>query len=189
VSKRTQHDQELHVDSLAAMLPATKSSRAEVAAQLVELGARFHGWLHQDEFGPRRGEQTAALRVHIKLVCELCQLLAKGSFGCRTKLNAALRNNNDGFSPAVAALGETAALVQSALQIADAPARDIYWISRVRTRAEELLIQIEVLDDNTDGQIAMTAICREFRLSQPLAAKEFGLVDVVSWLNATGVCW
>jgi hypothetical protein len=57
VSKLTRRDQELHVEHLVAMLPAKKSNRAEIVAQLVDLRARFHGWLHQDEFGPRRGEQ------------------------------------------------------------------------------------------------------------------------------------
>ena len=54
------------------MLPTMKSGDAQVLAQLVELRARFHRWLHQDEFGPRRGEQTAALRAHIKLVRANC---------------------------------------------------------------------------------------------------------------------
>ena len=73
------------------MLPATKSSRADVVAQLVDLRARFHGWLHQDEFGPRRGEQTATLRAHIKFVRELCQRLNKGKSRSRDRLDAALR--------------------------------------------------------------------------------------------------
>src|SRR5258707_11192617 len=125
VSKLTRRDQELRVEHLAAMLPATKSSRAEVVAQLIELRARFHGWLHQDEFGPRRGEQTAALRAHIKFVRELCQRLNKGKSRSRDRLDAALRSSNDGLSPAVAALGEAAADVESALQITSSKNQDI----------------------------------------------------------------
>jgi hypothetical protein len=45
VSELKRSDQERHVEHLAAMLPATKSDRAEVVAQLAELRARFHGWL------------------------------------------------------------------------------------------------------------------------------------------------
>ena len=116
VSKLTRRDQELLVGGLVAMLPATKSSRAEVVAQLIELRARFHGWLHQDEFGPRRGEQTAALRAHIKLVRELCRQLRKGTSLSQGRLDAALRNSNDGLSPVVAVLGEAAADVESDLQ-------------------------------------------------------------------------
>jgi hypothetical protein len=165
------------------MLPAAKSSPAEIVAGLIDLRARFHGWLHQDEFGPSRGEQTAALKAHINSVRQLCQLLAMGSLGDRTRLDAALRNNNDGFSAAIAVLDEAVARLQSALQIEGAPAPDIYWISRLMGCGEKLLMQIEALDDTTDGQIALIAICRKFELSQPIAAKEVGLVEVERWLN------
>ena len=184
VSKLTRRDQEWHVEHLAAMLPATKSSRAEVVAQLVELRARFHGWLHQDEFGPRRGEQTAALRAHIKLVRELCQLLQKGPSRSRDRLDAAIRCNNDGLSPTVAALGEAAANVESALQVAGASNPDIRWFSRVRSCAGKLYEQIAMLDDNTDGQIELTALSCNFERSQTVASEEFGLVDTECWLNS-----
>jgi hypothetical protein len=183
VSKLIRRDQELHVEHLVAMLPATKSSRADVVAQLVDLRARFHGWLHQDEFGPRRGEQTATLRAHIKFVRELCQLLQKGRSRSRDRIDAALRNSNDGLSPTVAALGEAAANVESELQIAGPSNRDIGWFSRVRRCAGRLSEQIETLDDTTDGEIALTAVCRNFERSQTAASEEFGLVDAERWLN------
>ena len=166
------------------MLSAPKSSRAEVVAQLVELRARFHGWLHRDEFGPHRGEQTAALRAHIKLVRELCLLLQKGPSRSRDRLNAALRNSNDALSPVVAALGEAAADVESAMQIAGASNPDIGWLSRVRHCARTLSEQIETLDDNTDGQIELTALCRNFDRSQTVASRNFGLVVAECWLNS-----
>jgi len=183
VSKLIRRDQELHVEHLVAMLPATKSSPAEVVAQLVELCARFPGWLHQDEFGPCRGEQTAALRAHIKLVRELCQRLNKGKSRSRDRLDAALRSSNDGLSPAVAALGEAAADVESALQITSSKNQDIGWFSRVRSCAETLFEKIETLDDNTNSQIALTALYRNFELSQTAASEEFGLLDAECWLN------
>ena len=176
-------DTELHVEHLVAMLLATKSSRADVVAQLVDLRARFHGWLHQDEFGPRRGEQTATLRVHIKFVRELCQRLNKGKSHSRDRLDAALRSSNDGLSPAVAALGEAAADVESALQITSSKNQDIGWFSRVRSCAETLFEKIETLDDNTNSQIALTALYRNFELSQTAASEEFGLLDAECWLN------
>jgi hypothetical protein len=183
VSKLIRRDQELHVEHLVAMLPATKSSRADVVAQLVDLRARFHGWLHQDEFGPRRGEQTATLRAHIKFVRELCQRLNKGKSRSRDRLDAALRSSNDGLSPAVAALGEAAADVESELRIAGASNPDIGWFSGVRRCARTLSEQIETLDDTTDGEIALTALYRNFELSQTAASEEFGLLDAECWLN------
>jgi hypothetical protein len=176
-------DQESHLQQLVAMLPTMKSGDAQVLAQLVELRARFHGWLHQDEFGPRRGEQTAALRAHIKLVRQLCQRLNKGKSRSRDRLDAALRSSNDGLSPAVAALGEAAVDVESALQITSATNQDIGWFSRVRSCAGTLFAQIEALDDTTDGEITLTALYRNFERSQTAASEEFGLLDAECWLN------
>jgi hypothetical protein len=139
--------------------------------------------IHQDEFGPRRGEQTAALRAHIRLVRELCQQLKKGTSRSRDGFDAALRNSNDRLSPAVAALGAAAAHVESALQITGASNPDIGWFSRVGSCAATLFAQIETLDDNTDSQIALTSLGRNFELSQTVASEEFGLVDAECWLN------
>src|SRR6266478_7096832 len=189
VSKLTRRDQELHVEHLAAMLPATKSSRAEVVAQLVELRARFHGWLHQDEFGPRRGEQTAALRAHIKLVRELCQRLNKGKSRSRDRLDAALRSSNDGLSPAVAALGEAAADVESALQITSSKNQDIGWFSRVRSCAETLFEKIETLDDNTNSQIALTPCTAIFNYRRPRRLRSSVCWTPSAGSMATGMCW
>src|ERR1700730_17730573 len=182
-------DQESHLPQLVAMPPTMKSGDAQVLAQLVELRARFHRWLHQDEFGPRRGEQTAALRAHIKLVRELCRLLQKRRSRSWDGLDAALRNSNDGLSPVVAALGDAAADVGSALQIAGASNPDMGWLSRVRRCARALSEQIETLDDNTDGQIFLTALYRHFDRSQTVASEDFGLVDAEFWLNGTGAGW
>src|SRR6267378_1817745 len=86
VSRLTRPDQKSHLRQLVATLPQTKSGDAAVLACLADLRARFHGWLHQDEFGPSRGEQTAALRAHTKLVRELCQRLQKGTSRSRERL-------------------------------------------------------------------------------------------------------
>jgi hypothetical protein len=42
-------------------LPITKSSLDDIVLYLVDLGAHFERWLHQDEFGPTRQQQTAAI--------------------------------------------------------------------------------------------------------------------------------
>ena len=183
VSELKRPDQESHLQQLVAMLPTMKSGDAQVLAQLVELCARFHQWLNQDEFGPRRGEQTAALRGHIKLVRELCRLLQKRRFGSWDELDAALRNSNDGLSPVAAALGDAATDVEFALQIAGASNPDMGWLSRVSRCARTLSEQIETLDDNTDGQIFLTAVCRHFDRSKTVASEDFGLLDAESWLN------
>jgi hypothetical protein len=51
---------------LVAMFPSKRSSDEEIAAYLIDLRARFQRWLHQDEFGPNRGQRTATLRALVK---------------------------------------------------------------------------------------------------------------------------
>src|SRR3982074_3673558 len=111
-----------------------------------------------------------------QLVRELGRLLQKRRSRSWDGLDAALRNSNDGLSPVVAALGDAAADVESALQIAGASNPDMGWLSRVRRCARALSEQIEALDDTTDGEIALTALYRNFELSQTAASVEFGLL-------------
>src|SRR5262249_51250687 len=44
------------------MLPVRHSSPQQLASEISALGARYHRYLHQDEFGPARAECMAALR-------------------------------------------------------------------------------------------------------------------------------
>jgi hypothetical protein len=53
----------------------------------------------------------------------------------------------------------------------------------VRSCAGTLFAQIEAVDDTTDGEIALTALYRNFELSQTAASEEFGLLDAQCWLN------
>src|SRR5262249_1662593 len=45
------------------MLPVRHSSPQQLASEISALGARYHRYLHQDEFGPTRAECMAALGV------------------------------------------------------------------------------------------------------------------------------
>jgi hypothetical protein len=123
VSRLTRPDQKSHLRQLVATLPQTKSGDAAVLACLADLRARFHGWLHQDEFGPSRGEQTATLRQLINSIGKLCELLKKGTFRSRARLDAALRSGSDLSSPEALSVATTE--VESALQHAGASDREI----------------------------------------------------------------
>jgi hypothetical protein len=49
-----------------AKLPVKKSSDEQIVDYLADLRDHFHRWLHQDEFGPDRKQQTASLRALMK---------------------------------------------------------------------------------------------------------------------------
>jgi hypothetical protein len=48
---------------LYELLGNPRSSIDEVGTKIRELGARYHRYLHQDEFGPTRAERMSALRA------------------------------------------------------------------------------------------------------------------------------
>ena len=50
------------LNSAIALLPFSVSSADQITEQLLAFGARYHRYLHQDKFGPKRAEQLAALR-------------------------------------------------------------------------------------------------------------------------------
>jgi hypothetical protein len=67
--------QDSRLRDLVTLLPAKRSTNEQVVAYLVDLGAHFQKWLYQDEFGPNRGQETAALRV----LNEVVRVIAKAS--------------------------------------------------------------------------------------------------------------
>jgi hypothetical protein len=161
------------------MLPRTKSGDAAVLACLADLRARFHGWLHQDEFGPSRGEQTAALKQLIKSVGKLCELLKQGTVRSRTLFDATLRNG--GVSQMAEALSVAITEADSALENDGASGRERLWFSRLRKYAAAYLIQSHLVDDATDSQIADSALLRKFEMS--CTAKELSLAEAERWLQ------
>ena len=87
------------LEPLVAMLPAKQSSDEQILAFLVDLRGRFQRWLHQDEFGPTRRQQAAALRALKKSIQALQRQLAKGAPSQREQLDAILRSGTDGSAP------------------------------------------------------------------------------------------
>jgi hypothetical protein len=49
-------------ERLLSVLPVHQTPVRQITAELRDFGGRYHRYLHQDEFGPRRAERTAALR-------------------------------------------------------------------------------------------------------------------------------
>jgi hypothetical protein len=60
---------------LYALLVAPRSTVEEFRAKILELGARYHRYLHQDEFGPSRAERMSALRAVLIQIEKLDSLI------------------------------------------------------------------------------------------------------------------
>jgi hypothetical protein len=65
-------------EALARLYKSLRSPRstvAELRAKILELGARYHRYLHQDEFGPTRAERMSALRAVLAQIAKLDSLI------------------------------------------------------------------------------------------------------------------
>ena len=170
------------LEPLIAILPAKQSSDEEILAFLVDLRAHFQRWLHQDELGPTRRQQTAALRALKKSLQTLQWQLAKGAPSQREQLDAILRNGHGGSSPTLERIYEAASDLGRYLRIPDSPNRKIDWTSKIKTCADTTMAQSQSLDTNTDGEILLIAIRHIFDPLQTFTPA--GLADAELWLNA-----
>ena len=167
---------------LLAMLPAKQSSDDQILAFLIDLRARFQRWLHQDEFGPTRRQQTAALRALKKSIHTLQQRLAKGAPSQRETLDAVLRSGSDCSAATLERIYEAASDLERDLRISDESNRKIDWAAKIKACAETTMEQGQSLDTNADGEMFPIAIQHEFDPLQP-CAPDFGLADAEQWLN------
>jgi hypothetical protein len=170
-------------DKVLKLLPSKKSASEALVAQLANLKARIHGWLHQDEFGPSRGEQTAAMRALMQSSRTLCGLLQKPASNARTLLDAAIRNRGDGLHSCLQAVEAAATQVETEFRTKGLSRTDTDWLSSVRQSAATILLQIGTLDDNTGDKIAWTALVRGFDLAQVVTSENFGFAQVEAWLS------
>ena len=182
VAELASSGRDAHLRDLVALLPVKKSSDEQIVDYLADLRARFPRWLHQDEFGPNRREQTASLRALMKSFRALQRQLIKGSSLSKRRLDAVLRRRNDPLSEVLEALYESAADVSGELSIDGAPKRDAMWAARLRDCVYTLMVQLQTLDTNTDGEVFLTAARRRFDRSQATGL-DFALADAERWLN------
>src|SRR6516162_3289899 len=136
---------------LLAMLPAKQSSDDQILAFLVDLRARFQRWLHQDEFGPTRRQQTAALRALKKSLQTLLRQLAKGAPPHRAQLDVMLRSA-DRSVRMIERIYEAAGDLERYLPTPDSLNREVDWASKIRACAETTMGQSQSLDTNTDSE-------------------------------------
>jgi hypothetical protein len=173
------------LERLVAMLPEKKSSADEILNFLVDLRARFQRWMHQDEFGPTRRQQTAALRALKKSLQILQGQLAKGATSQREQLDTMLRAGNHLSATVLERLYEGADDLECNLRTSGASGREIDWALRVKCLAEKTMAQSQSLDTNTDGEILPIANQHGFDSYQTYPA-DFSLATAEQWLNA---CW
>jgi hypothetical protein len=174
--------QDSRLRDLLNMLPAKRSNDEEIEAFLVDLRARFQRWLHQDEFGPTRRQQTAGVHALMKAVQTLHRLLAKISPSLKTWFEARPRDRNDPSNTVLEALYEAASDIEHDLRKANAPDSQVSWASRLGDCVYSVMAQSQALDTNADGEIFLIATERKFESSSATGAN-FRFVDAERWLT------
>ncbi len=115
--------------SVASSLPSHRSPLKQIAEELLALGARYHRYLHQDEFGPSRAQRMAALRV----LLDYLDLLLSRLFSLPEHLRLCLSAAFALYSPS-----------QSSSYCHDATVEQLY---EVTVDVERALIRINAVDD------------------------------------------
>jgi len=175
-------DNDASLRGLLTMLPATKSDPDEILVSLVQLGARFRRWLHQDEFGPTRQQQTAAVRALMTTVQKLQRQFANCPPSLRSRFEMHLRDGNNPSNTVLEALFEAAMDLEYSLRKTDAPNFHLMWARSLRDFIERLIVLSQVIDTNADGEIFFVAIKRNFNSSAPIGIN-FEFAEAERWLT------
>jgi hypothetical protein len=168
---------------VVAVLHPRRSSDQELLVYLMDQRARFRRWLHQDEFGPRRAQQAAALRTLMKSINKLRKQLQIGSWEQRRHLDAVLRDRNVPASTIIEAIYEAAMDAERCLRMAKAPQIQIDWAFKLQECADSLMAHLYALDTNAEGEVFLVATRTGFDVSQA-AGSNFSLEKAESWLDS-----
>jgi hypothetical protein len=167
---------------LLTMLPTTRSNPDEIVAQLGELGARYQRWLHQDEFGPTRQQQTATIRALMTAVQKLQRHFAKCAPSLRSRFEMHLHDGNNPSNTVLEALFEAAVDLEHSFRKGGAPNFHLTWARQLRDFIELLMVSSQAVDTNADGEIFCIAIKRNFDLSS-LTGINFEFAEAERWLS------
>jgi hypothetical protein len=168
------------LEKLVATLPIKQSTDDQILAFFVDLRARVPRWLHQDEFGSTRRQQTAGLRALKKSLQTLQRHLAKGARSQREQFDVMLRSGGDSSATTLERIYEAAVDLGHCLR-SHAPYRKIDCALKIQAVAEKIIVESQSLDTNADGEILPIAIRQNFDPLQACPA-DFGLAGAERWL-------
>ncbi len=165
-------DREQELISAARLLPNPKSSPESLVTELLELGATYVRYLHQDEFGPTRAERMAALRRLLEQISALLSQLdafpdhLRFHLSSRLVLNEEFRrliekpNRSDIVnSVPIELLYEAAVDVKIFLTRAQA-AEDAKRMESLETVAKGTFALLHNIDTSTSSDLMLDAVSR-----------------------------
>ncbi len=159
-------EDDLH--AVALLLPRCQAPVETIVAQLLDIGGRYHRYLHQDEFGPTRAECMAALREILDHLDRLLARLCDMPSGLRSAL---LENQCDPAArPPETDLLESYSADQAAVELLFETATDVSrdlakistaaeaaLVANIRDNAEIILLRLRSLDSTTGAEVVIAA--------------------------------
>ena len=156
---------------VAALLPGHQSSIVQIMVVLRDLGARFHRYLHQDEFGPTRAERMAALRLALDRFDLLVSRLNGLPQDLRVQLSEQLSRDAEPFqayrhdTAALQQIAEAATFVER-LQRTVSETHAAGLMADLSDAAREATDLLCALDTTTAAAVAIDSECLVLDISE-----------------------
>jgi hypothetical protein len=160
---------DINMARIVESLPGCRSTPEEIKSTIQALGARYHRYLHQDEFGPTRAERMAALREMQTRVVQLNSLI--GDLPEHLALELTYGSTEPDRSTSFRTLrswtilrGWTieqiheAASLELALRHALYSADDLYLLEEICTRAGAAIEVVSSLDTGSKSELFDDAV-------------------------------
>lgn len=179
--KRITFREPAEIRSLLQLLPSKTAPADDLIPFLADLAGRFPRWLHQDEFGPSRAHQTAALRALRRSLKLLDSELARLTPLRRDWLDGKLKVAVDPSFSMLWAFHDATDWIAADLKRTGA--RGSRWVTQLLKRSQTATLQVDLLDTNTESAIFDTTLKRKFDLQQ-VAGGDFSLAHFTQWLTS-----
>jgi hypothetical protein len=174
---------------LQSLLPGHQSSDGQIIRAIGDLGAKYHRYLHQDEFGPTRAQRMAALRLLLHRFELLVSRLHGLPEDLRLPLSAQIARCASAVAPdvdnyqayrgdiaAVQQIGEAAVDVERLLHMAPTT-RDVGLMAGLNDAAQRAAELLSALDATTGAAVALDSDCPALEIGADVATE---LIDVAT---------
>jgi sugar phosphate isomerase/epimerase len=156
------------LQAVARLLPRCRAPVETIVAELLNIGGRYHRYLHQDEFGPTRAERMAALREILDRLEKLGAQLGDVPANLRSTLyeNQTIPTAGPPATDLLESyLADQAAielLFEAATDVDRAMARtgmaaEVETVTDIRDTVETTLLLLRGLDSTTEAEVVIDA--------------------------------
>jgi hypothetical protein len=161
---------EEQLSGIVRLLPAQLWTSEEIKTKILTLGARYHRYLHQDEFGPTRAERMSALRAVLAQLEQLDSLIVDLPQHLALDLTSDSEKQNQFYSFRILhgwailrswTIGQIhhAASIELSERDTQHSADDLNILQQICTTAKVAIGLIACLDTTSEGELFVDSTC------------------------------